>query len=80
MTCRSCSRWMPSSVARAATYSKQVHAELRSAGWRGYWIDAASTLRMAEDSVIILDPVNRQVIDAALTQQASAITSVATAP
>ena len=48
-------------------YSKQVHAELRSAGWRGYWIDAASTLRMAEDSVIILDPVNRQVIDAALT-------------
>jgi aspartate-semialdehyde dehydrogenase len=47
-------------------YSKQVHAELRAAGWRGYWIDAASALRMADDSVIILDPVNRRVIDAAL--------------
>ena len=41
-------------------------AELRRQGWSGYWIDAASTLRMAQDSVIILDPVNRNVIDAAL--------------
>lgn len=47
-------------------YTKQVHAELRNAGWTGYWIDAASALRMADDSVIILDPVNRKVIDNAL--------------
>ncbi len=38
------------------------------AGWNGYWIDAASTLRMKDDAVIILDPVNRDVIDAALAQ------------
>ncbi|MGB5328738.1 MAG: aspartate-semialdehyde dehydrogenase [Gammaproteobacteria bacterium] len=47
-------------------YSKQVHADLRGSGWKGYWIDAASTLRMQEQSVIILDPVNRAVIDNAL--------------
>ncbi|MCP4333951.1 MAG: aspartate-semialdehyde dehydrogenase [Gammaproteobacteria bacterium] len=47
-------------------YTKSVHAELRASGWKGYWIDAASTLRMADDSIIILDPVNRSVIDAAL--------------
>jgi aspartate-semialdehyde dehydrogenase len=47
-------------------YTKQVHADLRSSGWTGYWIDAASTLRMHDDSVIILDPVNRSVIDDAL--------------
>jgi aspartate-semialdehyde dehydrogenase len=44
-------------------YTKQVHADLRSSGWTGYWIDAASTLRMHDDSVIILDPVNRSVIE-----------------
>jgi len=47
-------------------YSKQVHADLRASGWKGYWIDAASALRMQDDSVIILDPVNRSVIDNAL--------------
>ena len=47
-------------------YTKQVHADLRSSGWTGYWIDAASTLRMHDDSVIILDPVNRSVIEDAL--------------
>ena len=47
-------------------YTKQVYAELRGSGWKGYWIDAASTLRMQNDSVIILDPVNRSVIDNAL--------------
>ena len=47
-------------------YTKQVHGDLRSSGWQGYWIDAASALRMDEHSVIILDPVNRPVIDAAL--------------
>ena len=39
---------------------------MSSAGWQGYWIDAARTLRMEDDAVIILDPVNRDVIDAAL--------------
>jgi len=49
-------------------YTKAVHPELRKAGWTGYWVDAASTLRMADDAVIILDPVNRDVIDQALAQ------------
>lgn len=47
-------------------YTKQVFADLRASGWNGYWIDAASALRMADDSVIVLDPVNRGVIDQAL--------------
>jgi aspartate-semialdehyde dehydrogenase len=49
-------------------YTKQVHADLRRSGWKGYWIDAASALRMQEHSIIILDPVNRSVIDAALAE------------
>jgi aspartate-semialdehyde dehydrogenase len=47
-------------------YTKRVHPELRKQGWQGYWIDAASGLRMEPNAVIILDPVNRNVIDAAL--------------
>jgi aspartate-semialdehyde dehydrogenase len=47
-------------------YSNDVLPKLRSAGWTGYWIDAASALRMKDDAVIVLDPVNREVIDAAL--------------
>lgn len=47
-------------------YTSNVAPKLRSAGWNGFWIDAASTLRMHNDAVIILDPVNRHVIDAAL--------------
>ncbi|ARU57318.1 MAG: aspartate-semialdehyde dehydrogenase [Pseudomonadales bacterium] len=47
-------------------YTKSVFPGLREAGWKGYWIDAASALRMQEDSVIVLDPVNRSVIDTAL--------------
>jgi aspartate-semialdehyde dehydrogenase len=47
-------------------YTKAIHPELRKQGWNGYWIDAASTLRMENNAVIILDPVNRNVIDAAL--------------
>jgi len=47
-------------------YTLAVHPKLRAAGWRGYWIDAASALRMKDDAVIILDPVNRDVIDAAI--------------
>jgi len=47
-------------------YTKQVLPRLREAGWKGYWIDAASAKRMDEDSIIVLDPVNRDVIDRAL--------------
>lgn len=47
-------------------YTGKVYGELINSGWKGYWIDAASTLRMADNAVIILDPVNRGVIDAAL--------------
>ncbi len=47
-------------------YTKAVHGELRRNGWDGIWIDAASTLRINDDAVIVLDPVNRDVIDAAL--------------
>ncbi|MEI6316871.1 MAG: aspartate-semialdehyde dehydrogenase [Pseudomonadota bacterium] len=46
-------------------YTTAMHPKLRAAGWNGYWIDAASTLRMQDHAVIILDPVNRGVIDAA---------------
>ncbi len=47
-------------------YTRAVYADLRASGWDGYWIDAASALRMQPDSVIVLDPVNRDVIDQAL--------------
>lgn len=43
-------------------YTSEVYPKLRAAGWQGYWIDAASTLRMKDDAIIILDPVNHQVI------------------
>ncbi|MCY4633756.1 MAG: aspartate-semialdehyde dehydrogenase [Acidobacteria bacterium] len=47
-------------------YTKSVHGALRKSGWNGYWIDAASALRMNDSSVVILDPVNRRVIDRAV--------------
>src|SRR5688572_12516711 len=47
-------------------YTNDIHPKLRAAGWKGYWIDAASALRMKSDAVIILDPVNMDVIKAAL--------------
>jgi aspartate-semialdehyde dehydrogenase len=47
-------------------YTKDVFPRLRAAGWDGYWIDAASALRMNDDAVIVLDPVNRKVIDQAI--------------
>ena len=47
-------------------YTSEIFPKLRSSGWKGYWIDAASSLRMEDDAVIVLDPVNRGVIDAAL--------------
>lgn len=43
-------------------YTKAVFADLRGSGWQGYWIDAASSLRMADDAIIILDPVNMNVV------------------
>lgn len=49
-------------------YTKAVFPTLRAANWQGYWIDAASHLRMQEDAIIILDPVNRAVIDQGLQQ------------
>ena len=47
-------------------YTAEVYAKLREAGWKGYWIDAASSLRMEGNAIIVLDPVNRDVIDAGL--------------
>jgi aspartate-semialdehyde dehydrogenase len=47
-------------------YTTEIYPKLRAAGWTGYWIDAASTLRMKDNAVIILDPVNRDVIDRAV--------------
>jgi aspartate-semialdehyde dehydrogenase len=47
-------------------YTKEFYPKLRAGGWKGYWIDAASALRMDDDAVIVLDPVNRKVIDRAL--------------
>ena len=49
-------------------YTNAIFPRLRAAGWDGYWIDAASALRMQPDAVIVLDPVNRDVIDAALAK------------
>lgn len=43
-------------------YTQEIYPQLRAAGWNGYWIDAASTLRMKDEAIIILDPVNGQVI------------------
>ncbi len=54
-------------TAQGGDYTTKVHSELRKAGWDGLWIDAASTLRMNDDSVIVLDPINRNVIDQSLT-------------
>ena len=53
-------------TAQGGDYTTGVYGKLRNAGWNGLWIDAASTLRMADDAIIVLDPVNRPVIDAAL--------------
>jgi aspartate-semialdehyde dehydrogenase len=49
-------------------YTSEVFPKLRAAGWNGHWIDAASTLRMKDDAVIVLDPVNLPVIKAALAK------------
>ena len=49
-------------------YTTEIYPQLRQAGWKGYWIDAAKTLRMQDDAVIILDPVNMPVIQSAITK------------
>tara|TARA_E500000178_G_scaffold157421_1_gene157142 strand:+ start:660 stop:1766 length:1107 start_codon:yes stop_codon:yes gene_type:complete len=54
-------------TSQGGTYTQSIHPQLRNAGWNGYWIDAASTLRMADPATIILDPVNQPIIDTALS-------------
>ena len=49
-------------------YTKAVYAPLRAAGWKGHWIDASKILRMADDAIIILDPINMPVIEKALAK------------
>jgi aspartate-semialdehyde dehydrogenase len=49
-------------------YTKKVYGDLRKSGWNGYWIDAASALRMSDDSVIVLDPVNGELIKDAIAK------------
>jgi len=51
---------------QGGAYTKKTYPELRKTGWKGYWIDSASTLRLDQDSIIVLDPVNRDVIDRSL--------------
>ena len=51
--------------AQGGEYTEEIHPKLRAAGWQGYWIDAASSLRMHRDAVIALDPVNLPVMQAA---------------
>ena len=55
-------------TAQGGDYTSEVFPKLRQSGWKGHWIDAASTLRMQDDAVIILDPVNLPVIQKALMQ------------
>jgi aspartate-semialdehyde dehydrogenase len=55
-------------TAQGGDYTSEVYPKLRAAGWTGHWIDAASTLRMNDDAVIILDPVNMPVIKNALAK------------
>ncbi|MBI3044286.1 MAG: aspartate-semialdehyde dehydrogenase [Betaproteobacteria bacterium] len=53
---------------QGSDYTSEVYPKLRASGWDGYWIDAAKTLRMNDDAVIVLDPVNRPLIDNALAK------------
>jgi len=59
--------WLPMLIStQGGDYTEDIHPRLRAAGWQGYWIDAASTLRMRENAVIVLDPVNLPVMQSAL--------------
>jgi aspartate-semialdehyde dehydrogenase len=53
---------------QGSDWTREMYPRLRAAGWKGFFIDAAKTLRMNDDAVIVLDPVNRGVIDAALAR------------
>jgi len=53
-------------TAQGGDYTSRVHPELRARGFGGYWVDAASSLRMEDSALIVLDPVNRQVIERGL--------------
>ncbi len=53
---------------QGSSYSSTVYPKLRGTGWSGFWIDAAKTLRMNDDSVLVLDPVNQTIIDQALNK------------
>ena len=53
---------------QGSDYTAEMYPKLRAAGWNGYWIDAAKTLRMKDDAVIILDPVNLPMIKAAMSK------------
>jgi aspartate-semialdehyde dehydrogenase len=53
---------------QGSDHTKEIYPKLRKAGWKGFWIDASSALRMNENSIIILDPVNRDVIDRGLNK------------
>ena len=55
-------------TAQGGDYTTEVFPKLRAAGWKGHWIDAASTLRMNDDAIIVLDPVNLPVIQNALAK------------
>jgi len=55
-------------TAQGGDYTTEVYGKLRAAGWTGYWIDAASTLRMKSDAIIVLDPVNMDVIEYGMTR------------
>jgi aspartate-semialdehyde dehydrogenase len=52
---------------QGGNYTKAVYPQLKKIGWKGYWIDSASTLRLDNDTIIVLDPVNRSVIDSGLS-------------
>ena len=55
-------------TAQGGDYTSEVYPKLRAAGWKGHWIDAASTLRMNDDAIIVLDPVNLPVIQNAMAK------------
>ena len=55
-------------TAQGGDYTTEVFGKLRATGWNGHWIDAASTLRMQDDAVIVLDPVNMPVIQNSLAK------------
>src|SRR4029079_8873920 len=55
-------RWPVIVSCQGGDYTKEIYPQLRASGWNGYWIDAASALRMKDDAVIILDPVNLPLI------------------